>query len=339
MPKSAYEKAGVSIDRGNQAVERIRSMVKHMGVQEIGKFGGFFPLKSRVKHPILVSSADGVGTKLKVAFLTGVHNTVGRDLVNHCVNDILVYGAEPLFFLDYLAAGRVEPRIVGEVVSGVLDGCLDNGMVLLGGETAEMPGFYREGEYDIAGFIVGIVARENVVDGKSICPGDLLIGLPSTGLHTNGYSLARHIVFDKLNLKASSRVSELALPIGEELLRVHRSYLKPLRPLLEEKLLKGLAHITGGGLLENVPRILPDAVSVVIEKTWPLPPLFSFLVQAGNVSEAERYRVFNMGIGMVLFIEPRKLSRVEAVLGRMGEEFFLIGQATGNQGGERVRIK
>ncbi len=339
MKKSAYEQAGVSIDRGNEAVRRIKSMVKGLGVQEIGKFGGFFPLKGGIKNPILVSSADGVGTKLKIAFLTGVHNTVGRDLVNHCVNDILVYGARPLFFLDYLASGRVEPKIVGEVISGVLDGCLENELVLLGGETAEMPGFYHEGEYDIAGFIVGIVGRENVVDGKTIRRGDLLVGLPSTGLHTNGYSLARQIVFEKLNLKTSSRVSELAAPIGEELLRVHRSYLKPVQGLLEENLLKGMAHITGGGLLENIPRILPEGTAVVIEKTWPVPPLFSFLVQAGSVSPAERYRVFNMGIGMVLVIEPRNLSRVEFALHKMNEDFYLIGQVTENKGGERVRIK
>jgi len=339
MPKSAYEKAGVSIDRGNEAVERIKSMVARMGVQEIGKFGGFFPLKGVLKNPILVSSADGVGTKLKVAFLAGVHNTVGRDLVNHCVNDILVYGARPLFFLDYLASGRVEPKVVGEVVSGVLDGCLDNEMVLLGGETAEMPGFYQEGEYDIAGFIVGLVGKADVVDGRSIRKGDLLIGLPSTGLHTNGYSLARHIVFEKLNLKVNSKVSELELPIGAELLRVHRSYLKPVKPLLDEKLLKGMAHITGGGLLENVPRILPQDAGVVIEKTWPVPPLFSFLVQAGSVSETERYRVFNMGIGLVLVIDPKKLSRVEAALAKAGEEYFLIGQVTEHKGGERVCIK
>jgi phosphoribosylformylglycinamidine cyclo-ligase len=339
MPKSAYEKSGVSIDRGNQAVQRIQSMVKKMGVQEIGKFGGFFPLKGGLKNPILVSSADGVGTKLKIAFMMNVHNTVGRDLVNHCVNDILVYGARPLFFLDYLAAGRVEPKTVGEVVSGVLDGCLDNEMVLLGGETAEMPGFYREGEYDIAGFIVGLVGKADVIDGKAICRGDLLIGLPSSGLHTNGYSLARQIVFEKLHLKANSKVSELELPIGAELLRVHRSYLKTVRPLLEEKLLKGMAHITGGGLLENVPRILPADTGVVIERTWPVPPLFSFLVQAGSVSASECYRVFNMGIGMVLVIEPKKLSRVEAVLKRMGEGHFLIGQVTEHKGGARVRIK
>jgi len=339
MKKSAYEQAGVSIDRGNEAVKRIKSMVGRLGVQEIGKFGGFFPLKVGIKNPILVSSADGVGTKLKIAFMTGVHNTVGRDLVNHCVNDILVSGARPLFFLDYLASGRVEPEIVSEVISGVLDGCLENELVLLGGETAEMPGFYREGEYDLAGFIVGIVGRENVVDGKTICKGDLLVGLPSTGLHTNGYSLARHIVFEKLSLKISSKVSELTAPIGEELLRVHRSYLKPVQALLEKKLLKGMAHITGGGLLENIPRILPEETAVVIEKTWPVPPLFSFLVQAGSVSEAERYRVFNMGIGMVLVIEPRNLSAVEASLKKSDEEFFLIGQVTEKKGGERVRIK
>ncbi|MCJ7524548.1 MAG: phosphoribosylformylglycinamidine cyclo-ligase [Candidatus Aminicenantes bacterium] len=339
MKKSAYEQAGVSINRGNEAVKRIKSMVGRLGVQEIGKFGGFFPLKGGIKNPILVSSADGVGTKLKIAFMTGVHNTVGRDLVNHCVNDILVSGARPLFFLDYLASGRVEPGIVSEVISGVLDGCLENEMVLLGGETAEMPGFYQEGEYDIAGFIVGIVGRGNVVDGKTIRKGDLLVGLPSTGLHTNGYSLARQIVFEKLNLKTSSKVSELEAPIAEELLRVHRSYLKPVQTLLEGKLLKGMAHITGGGLLENIPRILPEETAVVIEKAWPVPPLFSFLVQAGNVSEAERYRVFNMGIGMVLVIEPRNLSRVEFALNRMNEDFYLIGQVTENKGGVRVRIK
>ncbi|HSQ34602.1 MAG TPA: phosphoribosylformylglycinamidine cyclo-ligase, partial [Candidatus Binatia bacterium] len=249
MKKSAYEQAGVSIDRGNQAVARIRSMVQRIGVKEIGKFGGFFPLKNDVKNPVLVSSADGVGTKLKIAFLTGVHETVGRDLVNHCVNDILVYGARPLFFLDYLASGKVDPKTVAAVVSGVLDGCLDNDMILLGGETAEMPGFYQEGEYDIAGFIVGIVAKDKVVDGKSIAKGDLLIGLPSSGLHTNGYSLARHIVFEKLKMNVHSRVSGLDGTIGEELLRVHRSYLQPVNALLSAGLLKGMAHITGGGLL------------------------------------------------------------------------------------------
>jgi phosphoribosylformylglycinamidine cyclo-ligase len=339
MKKSAYEEAGVSIDRGNQAVQRIKAMVQRMGVQEIGKFGGFFPLKNDVKKPVLVSSADGVGTKLKVAFLAGVHHTVGRDLVNHCVNDILVYGARPLFFLDYLASGAVDPDIVTAVVSGVLDGCLDNDMILLGGETAEMPGFYQPGEYDIAGFIVGIVGKDSVVDGKGIVAGDLLIGLPSSGLHTNGYSLARQIVFEKLKLEIGSRVNGLEAPIGEELLRVHRSYLKALQPLLAANLIKGMAHITGGGLLENIPRVLPPGSAVVIEKTWPVPPLFTFLVQAGHVSEAERFRVFNMGIGMVLIVDPKRLSRVGALLEKADEKFFLIGQVTDGKGGPRVRIK
>jgi phosphoribosylformylglycinamidine cyclo-ligase len=238
-----------------------------------------------------------------------------------------------------LASGKVDPKTVGAVVSGVLDGCLDNDMILLGGETAEMPGFYQAGEYDIAGFIVGIVGKEKVVDGKNISKGDLLIGLPSNGLHTNGYSLARHIVFEKLKLKVDSRVSVLEASIGEELLRVHRSYLKPVNALLSARLLKGMAHITGGGLLENIPRILPEVTAVMLEKTWPVPPLFSFLVQAGNVSEQERYRVFNMGIGMVLIIEPKNLSRVESILNKVDENFYLIGQVTENKGGARVRIK
>ena len=335
----AYEKAGVSIDRGNEAVTRIKAMVQRLGVKEIGKFGGFFPLKGNVRQPILVSSADGVGTKLKIAFMMGVHNTVGRDLVNHCVNDILVYGSRPLFFLDYIATGKLDPAIVADVVSGVLDGCVENDFVLLGGETAEMPGFYRDNEYDIAGFIVGIVAKESVVDGKGIKKGDLLLGLPSNGLHTNGYSLARRIVFDTLKLNAESRVEGLERPIGEELLAVHRSYLKPVQALLDKKLLKGMAHITGGGLLENVPRVLPEDVAVVIERSWPVPPLFNFLVEAGGVSEAERFRVFNMGIGLVLVISPRHFGQVEKELSRLNERYYLIGQAVERQGGARVRIK
>jgi len=338
MKKSAYEKAGVSIDRGNEAVDRIKTMVKRLGVKEIGKFGGFFPLKKGMSDPILVSSADGVGTKLKIAFMTGIHNTVGKDLVNHCVNDILVYGAKPLFFLDYFACGKLDPDTLASVVSGILEGCLENGFVLLGGETAEMPGFYGNNEYDLAGFIVGLVEKGDVVDGRNIRKGDLLIGLPSTGLHTNGYSLARDIVFGKLKLDPESRPRGLVRSIGEELLETHRSYLKPVSRLLEEKRIKGMAHITGGGLIENVPRILPDSVSAVIEKTWPIPPIFSFLVEAGKVSESERYRVFNMGIGMVLVIGPKELARVEETLNSLHEPFYLIGQISDHNGKERVKI-
>ncbi len=339
MAKSAYEQAGVSIDKGNEAVERIKGMVKKLGVREIGKFGGFFPLKESLHRPVLVSSADGVGTKLKVAFMAGVHDTVGRDLVNHCVNDILVYGAQPLFFLDYFATGALAPETLAQVVKGILDGCLDNGFVLLGGETAEMPGFYAAGEYDVAGFIVGLVSADDVVDGKAIRPGDLLIGLPSSGLHTNGYSLARHILFEQLKLDVHARPAGLGGSLADELLAVHRSYLKPVRPLLEARLLKGMAHITGGGLLENIPRVLPDGVNVVIEKTWPVPPIFSFLVEQGRVKPAERYRVFNMGIGMVLVIDRKNLSAVESLLAASGETFYLIGQAVRAAGKERVRIK
>lgn len=338
MTKSAYETAGVSIDKGNEAVHRIKEMVKKMGVKEIGKFGGFFPLKAEMKHPILVSSADGVGTKLKLAFLSGVHNTVGCDLVNHCVNDILVYGAKPLFFLDYIAMGKLRPEVVEALVAGVLDGCVANDFVLLGGETAEMPGFYQEGEYDIAGFIVGLVEKEAVVDGGTIEPGDLLIGLPSSGLHTNGYSLARHIVFEQLGLDIHATVPGVPGTIGEALMAVHRSYLAPVSALLEHRLIKGMAHITGGGLLENIPRILPEATCVAIQKTWPEPPLFSFLVEAGKVSEIERYRVFNMGIGMVLIIAKGDLRRVEEILDSRQETYHLIGQVVENNGQPKVVV-
>jgi phosphoribosylformylglycinamidine cyclo-ligase len=272
--QSKYAQAGVNIDKGNQAVKKIKDMVRRMGVKEIGKFSGFFPLKEKLESPVLVSSADGVGTKLKIAFLTNKHNTVGKDLVNHCVNDILVYGAKPLFFLDYIATGKVEPDNISEVVSGILDGCLENDFILLGGETAEMPGFYQENEYDVAGFIVGILENKKIVDGKNIKKGDLVIGLPSSGLHTNGYSLARHIIFDELKLNVNSKVPELSETIGEELLKVHRSYLKPVSQLIEQDLLKGMAHLTGGGFIDNIPRVLPDDVSVQIERTWPVPGIF-----------------------------------------------------------------
>ena len=339
MSESMYRKAGVNIDKGNQAVSKIKQMVSQMGVQEIGKFSGFFPLKQKIANPVLVSSADGVGTKLKLAFMSGIHNTVGRDLVNHCVDDILVYGAEPLFFLDYIATGTVEPDTVSQIVSGILDGCVDNEFVLLGGETAEMPGFYQDNEYDVAGFIVGIMNQKKMVDGKSIKPGDLLVGLPSTGLHTNGYSLARYIVFDQLKLKVDSKVDDLELTIGEELLRVHRSYLKPVRSLLAKNYIKGMAHITGGGFIDNIPRILPDGLSVQIERVWPVPPIFKFLVDAGEVSLEERFRVFNMGIGMVLMIDPKNLSKLETILKDQNEPFYLIGQVTEQQGSQRVVIK
>lgn len=338
MAKDRYARAGVDINKGNQAVKKIKEMVKKMGVQEIGKFSGFFPLKQKLANPLLVSSTDGVGTKLKIAFLMGIHNTIGRDLVNHCVNDILVYGARPLFFLDYISTGKLEPDTISAIVSGVLDGCLENDFVLLGGETAEMPGFYADQEYDIAGFIVGMVDQAEVIDGKNIKSGDLVIGLPSSGLHTNGYSLARDIVFNQLKLKVSSRAEGLPRTIGEELLEVHRSYLKPVQSLIKGNWLKGMAHITGGGFIDNIPRILPDGLGARIEAIWPVPPVFQFLVDAGKIPKKERYRVFNMGIGMVLIIDKNHLSKVEKALAAAKEKYYLIGQVKDIKGKDRISI-
>jgi len=339
MTKSKYAAAGVNIAKGNEAVHRIKEMVAKIGVNEIGKFGGFFPLEMKWKEPVLVSSADGVGTKLKIAFKTGIHNTVGHDLVNHCVNDILVYGARPLFFLDYIAAGVVKPDVIAAIVSGILNGCMENGFVLLGGETAEMPGFYQQDEYDVAGFIVGMVEKKKVIDGHSIQKGDLLIGLLSSGLHTNGYSLARHILFEQLKLDVDSQPDGFDRCLGMELLEIHRSYLRPVSALLEYDLIKGMAHITGGGLLENIPRVLPDAISVQIQKSWPIPRLFSFLMEQGRVTQKECFRVFNMGIGMVVVIDAQQLSRAEKILNALAEPYYIIGQAVENKGKFRVRIQ
>jgi phosphoribosylformylglycinamidine cyclo-ligase len=339
MTDSEYAKAGVDIDKGNQAVKKIKELVGQYGIKEIGKFSGFFPLQTSFKNPILVSSADGVGTKLKIAFLLKKYNTVGCDLVNHCVNDILVYGAKPLFFLDYIAAAKVEPDEISAIVSGVLDGCVENEFILLGGETAEMPGFYQSGEFDIAGFIVGLVDKDKITDGSTIKKGDLMIGLPSSGLHTNGYSLARHIVFEKLKLSVDSKVDDLEQTIGEELLRIHRSYLKPVSALLENNLIKGMAHITGGGFIDNIPRILPDHLGAKIQKVWPVPPIIDFLVRAGNVSLAERYRVFNMGIGMVLIIDQANLSRLESLLNDRSESYYIIGQIIDREKDNQIIIE
>lgn len=338
MGEDLYSKAGVNIDQGNKAVEEIRKMAKKYKVNEIGKFSGFYPLKFDIKNPVLVSSADGVGTKLKIAFMMDIHDTIGKDLVNHCVNDILVYGAKPLFFLDYIATGEVKPEVISKIVSGLFEGCMENNFVLLGGETAEMPGFYKKNEYDVAGFIVGIVGKDNTVSGKSIEKGDLVIGLPSTGLHTNGYSLARHIVFDKLKLDVGSRVTGLEGTVGEELLKTHRSYLNPVSELLKKNLIKGMVHITGGGFTDNIPRILPENLGVKIEVAWPVPELFNFLVKSGKINIKERFRVFNMGIGMILFIGREQLSEVESTLNKINEKFYIIGQVTEDSGKDRVRI-
>jgi phosphoribosylformylglycinamidine cyclo-ligase len=311
MGKSiTYSDAGVSIDAANAAVERIKKLARGTfnarTLSEIGSFGGMFDgAFPGMSAPVLVASADGVGTKLKIAFMTGVHDTVGRDLVNHCANDILVQGARPLFFLDYVATGVLSPEVIVSVVEGVARGCRENGCVLLGGETAEMPGFYPAGEYDVAGFIVGVVERERAIDGRGVAPGDVLLALPSAGLHTNGYSLARKLFFEVAGCRVDTRLDALGMTVGEALLQPHLSYLRPLEGLLDTGLIKALAHITGGGLLENIPRVLPEGTAVEIERgSWPVLPVFKLMQEIGNVAEGEMYRTFNMGVGMVIICAP-----------------------------------
>jgi phosphoribosylformylglycinamidine cyclo-ligase len=322
---SDYKAAGVDIDAGNETVRRIKSLARSTftpGVlSDIGSFGGLFSLdRERYREPVLVSSADGVGTKLKVAFMTGRHDTVGADLVNHCVNDILVQGAEPLFFLDYLATGKLSPVVAEQVVAGVARACRENGCALIGGETAEMPGFYADGEYDIAGFIVGVVERSRVIDGRGVLPGDALIGLPSAGLHTNGYSLARQVLFEAAGWTPDTFVNELGTTVGEALLAPHRSYLSLVRPLIERDQVKGMAHITGGGITENLPRVLPEGCAAEIDlQSWSIPPLFTLLQQHGAISADEMFRAFNMGVGLVIVCASRDAQRVVNLLSRAGE--------------------
>lgn len=302
----SYSDAGVSIDNANLALDQIKNFAKstfnQQTLTEIGSFGGMFSgMFPEMREPILVASADGVGTKLKVAFMANVHDTIGQDLVNHCVNDILVQGARPLFFLDYFATGKLLPKITVDVVKGISVACKENKCVLLGGETAEMPGFYADGEYDLAGFIVGVVDKSKVIDGKNITAGDVVLGLPSSGLQTNGYSLARKLFFEIGNYEVDSHVEELGETVGNALLTTHTSFLKHLENLLGSGKIKGLAHITGGGFLENIPRILPENVAVEIKRgTWTELPVFGLMQKLGNVEDSEMFRAFNMGIGMVV---------------------------------------
>jgi phosphoribosylformylglycinamidine cyclo-ligase len=324
-----YKGSGVDIDAGNETVRRIRGLARSTftpGVlSDIGSFGGLFQLEAgRYREPVLVSSADGVGTKLKVAFTANRHTSVGVDLVNHCVNDILVQGAVPLFFMDYLATGRLSPAVAAAIVGGMAAACRENGCALLGGETAEMPGFYADGEYDIAGFIVGVVERERLIDGRSIAAGDALIGISSSGLHTNGYSLVRRIVFERLGLGIDSHVPELDTTVGDALLEPHRSYLPVVRPLLGTGRIKGMAHITGGGITDNLPRILPPGTGAVIDTgAWIVPPLFEWLQHAGQVPANDMFHTFNMGIGLIVVTAPGDADEVMKVL---GPETKVIGQ-------------
>jgi phosphoribosylformylglycinamidine cyclo-ligase len=326
-----YADAGVSIDRGNRTKQRIKYLAHKTftkGVlSEIGGYGGLFSVDKKYLDPVLVSSVDGVGTKLKVAFEMKMHHTVGGDLVNHCVNDIAVQGATPLFFMDYLATGRLDPEVAEKIVEGLADACKHNGCALIGGETAEMPGFYPEGEYDLAGFIVGVVEREKIVSGKDVQPGDIVLGLPSNGLHTNGYSLARKLLFEIAGYSPETFVSEIKNKVGNELMRTHRSYWPVIRKLIAGECAAALAHITGGGITENLPRVLPKGTAAVIELgTWPVLPVFEHLQKLGNVPQDEMLRTFNMGLGMLVVVPAKKFKKAETLLERAGEKFYSVGR-------------
>ena len=337
-----YADAGVNISAGDRSKQRIKFLAQKtfnkQVLSDIGGFGGLFAL-DLVKYPdpVLVSSADGVGTKLKVAFQLGIHQTVGADLVNHCVNDIAVQGAVPLFFLDYLATGKLDGAVIEQVVSGLATACKANGCALIGGETAQMPGFYADGEYDLAGTIVGVVNRSDLITGADIQPGDVLFGLHSTGLHTNGYSLARKLFFDVAGYAPDQYINAIRDKAGATLLRTHKSYLPIIKKLTAEKLVRGMAHITGGGLLDNVPRILPKGTAALIEtSSWTVPPLFTHLQSLGSVERDEMFRTFNMGIGMVVVVSAEHTKRVRAILNRAGEKHSLIGRVV--KGDRRVQL-
>jgi phosphoribosylformylglycinamidine cyclo-ligase len=338
-----YKDAGVDIDAANRATERIKKLARttfnENVMSEIGSFGGMFNgVFADTREPVLVASCDGVGTKLKVAFASGVHDTIGYDLLAHCINDILAQGAKPLFFLDYIATGKLDPEVVAQIVEGLTRGCRESNCALLGGETAEMPGFYADGEYDIAGFIVGVVDRRRIINGSRITGGDLVIGLPSVGLHTNGYSLARKLLFDTASYQIDQRVPELGCTVGEELLKPHKNYLPSLERLIEhEAVIKGLAHITGGGLVENIPRILPLNVDVAIkEGSWPMLPVFELMQKIGNVPREDMLRTFNLGIGMVVIISPQFRQFVEDQFNFARQEFYIIGEVV--DGDRKVRF-
>jgi phosphoribosylformylglycinamidine cyclo-ligase len=327
-----YADAGVDINRANRTKQRIKYLAHKTftkGVlSEIGGFGGLFSVdKTKYADPILVSSVDGVGTKLKVAFEMELHSTIGADLVNHCVNDIAVQGAAPMFFMDYLATGKLDPAIAEQVVEGIADACKHNGCALIGGETAEMPGFYPDGEYDLAGFIVGVVDREKIVTGKDVQIGDIILGLPSNGLHTNGYSLARKLLFEVGHYSPETYVNEIKNKVGNELMRTHRSYWPVLRKLVDGQCVAAMAHITGGGITENLPRVLPKGMAAVIELgSWPVLPIFEHLQQLGNVPQEEMLRTFNMGLGMLLVVPSAKFKKAQSVLERVGEKYFTVGR-------------
>lgn len=330
--KTTYRDAGVDIDAGNAFVKMIKPLVKATSrpevIADIGGFGGLFSLNAaKYKNPVLVSGTDGVGTKLKLAFMAGRHDTIGIDLVAMCVNDIVVQGAEPLFFLDYLATAKLDPEKAAQIVKGISEGCIQAGCALIGGETAEMPGFYAEGEYDLAGFTVGVVDRDNIIDGSTITVGNTLIGIASSGLHSNGYSLARKIIFDRMGLAIGDCLPGSDKSVSDELLTPTRIYVKSILNLLRDFRINGIAHITGGGLLENVPRVLPHGCKAVIgQNSWTVPALFHLLQEGGNVEDSEMLRTFNCGIGMVLAVPEEEAEEILIRLAGLNEQAFIIGE-------------
>ena len=327
-----YADAGVGIDRANRTKQRIKYLAHKTftrGVlSDIGGFGAVFAVdKARYADPVLVSSVDGVGTKLKVAFQMNFHHTVGADLVNHCVNDIAVQGATPLFFMDYLATGKLDPGVAEKVVEGLAEACKHNGCALIGGETAEMPGFYAEGEYDLAGFIVGVAERDKIITGKAVEPGDIILGLPSSGLHTNGYALARKLLFEVAQYEPETYVNEIKGKVGNELMQPHRSYWPIIKKLVAGESVSAMAHITGGGITENLPRVLPRGTAAAIEYgSWPVLPIFTHLQKLGNLPQEEMMRTFNMGLGMLLVIPAKKFKKAESILARAGEKYCTVGR-------------
>ncbi|MDB6017839.1 MAG: phosphoribosylformylglycinamidine cyclo-ligase [Pedosphaera sp.] len=349
MKQKAYARAGVDIDLGNRVKATLPQLLASTHRPEVlgkvGGFGGLFALDvKKYRQPVLVSSADGVGTKLKLAFAMDKHDTIGEDLVNHCVDDIAVLGAEPLFFLDYIGTGKLKPHVFTQLITGFARGCAKNNCALIGGETAQMPGFYQPGEYDVSGTIVGVVEKSKMLDGKTIKPGDAVIGLASSGLHTNGYSLARKIFFERMKLKPKSRVAELAGSIGDELLKVHVSYGPLVQRLLKKfnakgaaRTIKGLAHITGGGFVDNIPRVLPKNCDVIIRKgSWDMLPIFRIIEAKGGVPEEELYQVFNMGIGMTIILAADKAEAVLKSIKAAQQKAWLIGEVVKGRGEARV---
>ncbi len=339
-----YRDAGVNIDEADRAVGAIKKLAQRTFganvLTDIGTFGACYALTG-YKKPVLVSSVDGVGTKLKIAFATGRHDTIGQDLVNHCVNDIAVQGAVPLFFLDYLAVGKLAAEVAASVIAGIARACRENGCALIGGETAEMPGLYANGEYDLAGTVVGAVEKSGLITGRTIRAGDVLLGMPSTGMHTNGYSLARKLLFEVAGYQLNTWRHELGTTIAEELLKVHRSYLQPIQALVTAGVLKGAAHITGGGITDNVPRMLPDDLAAAIDvAAWPVPPIFRLLRDIGNMPEDDWRRTLNLGIGMILAIGEKDAIRAERVLKKMGEPCYAVGRVVKvRRGGPRVEYR